>query len=223
MSDVLINQFGVDYHVLDDHERSENLEHHLNIAMGQDEVWVFAFGSLMWNPGFDFHKRNHAVLENYVRQFTIWTMIARGTPEHPGLGLCLEPNSGKDCKGFAYQLKHQSLRSDFDVLWEREMTSGVYQPIWLKLQLLNNSTGQVIKHVKALTFVVNQNHPHYAGVMPIDKMAIIMAKAKGKYGLNVDYLSNMIEEMASIGDANDVFDELLSKIHHINSEYQHTH
>jgi len=215
MSDVLLNQYGVDYHVLDDQDRRENLEYHFNIAMQQDEVWVFAFGSLMWNPGFDFHTRTQAVLDNYARQFTIWTMIARGTPENPGLGLCLEADTGKACKGYAYQLKHQSLRSDFDVLWEREMTSGVYQPVWLKLQLLNISTGQATKHVKALTFVVNQNHPHYAGAMAVDKMAIIMAKAKGKYGLNVDYLSHMIQEMSSIGDVNDAFNNLLSKIHRI--------
>ncbi len=164
-------------------------------------LWVFAFGSLMWNPCFEFDRREVAEFHGWERKFHIWTTLARGTPDRPGLGLCIE-QSELSCKGIVYRLLAKNEEADWQALWDREMVSGIYQAVWADVQL---ETG---KHVKALTFVVDKAHPQYAGGMAIPHMAEIIAGAEGKYGLCRDYLASTVEEMAKIN----VFDDYLTML-----------
>jgi len=164
-------------------------------------LWVFAFGSLMWNPGFDYDKSDVAVLSGWERKFHIWTTVARGTPERPGLGLCLERGPG-DCKGLVYQLRPENDDKDWQALWYREMTSGVYQAVWLDVETEKSGP------VTALTFVVDPIHRQYVGPLPAEIMAEIIAGASGRYGLCRDYLAGTVEEMAKLG----VFDLHLNQL-----------
>ena len=155
-------------------------------------LWVFAFGSLMWNPGFEFAESDIAILAGWERKFHIWTTVARGTPDRPGLGLCLEKGEG-DCKGIVYQLRPENEEKDWEALWYREMNSGIYKTCWADLETEN------FGRVKALVFVVNPEHRQYAGQLPVDVMAEIMAGACGRYGRCRDYLANTIDEMKKLG------------------------
>jgi len=170
-----------------------------------DDFWVFGFGSLMWNPCYSFDQQCHATLQGYERKFHIWTSIARGTPEHPGLGLCLEKTDG-ECQGIAYRLLPETLEQDMDALWFREMTTGIYRPTWLEAK---TPQGQAIR---VLTFVVDPNHRQYAGALPLETMATIIAGAEGRYGKNVDYLANTIEEMAKLDVHDPELDQLLALV-----------
>jgi len=138
-------------------------------------LWVFAFGSLMWNPCFDYDQREVAVLDGWERKFSIWTTLARGTPERPGLGLCIEEGKAS-CKGLVYRLLAENEDDDWQKLWDREMVSGIYRAIWADMTLENG------KAVTALTFVVDRSHRQYAGGMGISEMSEIIAGAAGKYG-----------------------------------------
>ncbi len=168
-------------------------------------LWVFAFGSLMWNPGFEHDISDSAVLPGWERKFHIWTTVARGTPERPGLGLCLE-KSDKDCKGLVYRLLPKNEDKDWDALWYREMNSGVYQSRWVDVDTENHGT------VTALTFVADIEHQQYAGPLPIDVMAEIMAGACGRYGRCRDYLAGTVEEMEKLGVIDLHLSELLQQI-----------
>lgn len=168
-------------------------------------MWVFAFGSLMWNPCYEFDRREIANFDGWERKFHIWTTLARGTPESPGLGLCIE-QSTTSCKGVAYQLLAENEEEDWLALWDREMVSGIYQAVWAELKL---ETGE---DVKALTFVVDNTHPQYAGGMSVPEMAKIIAGAEGKYGRCSDYLASTVEEMAKIDVADDYLDGLLAAV-----------
>ncbi len=168
-------------------------------------LWVFAFGSLMWNPGFKYLTSDAAVLLGWERKFHIWTTIARGTPERPGLGLCLEKGDG-DCKGVVYQLLPENEEADWEALWDREMNSGVYQTLWAELKTEKSGT------VTALVFVADPDHHQYVGPLPRETMADIMVGACGRYGRCRDYLAGTIEEMAKLGVVDAHFSELLELV-----------
>ena len=175
-----------------------------------EPMWVFGFGSLMWNPCFDYDIKTAAVLKGYDRKFHIWTTRARGTPDNPGLGLCLEDFAGA-CRGVAFRLVEDDVEAAWERLWEREMGSGIYRPVWVSLESEEHD------RIVALTFVVNREHPHYAGPMPSERMADIMAGAKGSYGLCRDYLAGTIEEMRKLDVADSDLEELLSRVDAIES------
>ena len=170
-----------------------------------EPMWVFGFGSLMWNPCFDYEIKTAAVLKGYDRKFHIWTTRARGTPDNPGLGLCLEDCAGA-CRGVAFRLVEGDVEAAWERLWEREMGSGIYRPVWVSLESEDHD------RIVALTFVVNREHPHYAGPMPSERMADIMAGAKGSYGLCRDYLAGTIEEMRKLDVSVSDLEELLSRV-----------
>lgn len=175
-------------------------------ARPKDEpMWVFAFGSLMWNPCFEHDVKAPALLRGYDRKFHIWTTRARGTPDNPGLGLCLEDCCGM-CRGIAYRLVEDDVEDAWERLWEREMGSGIYRPAWVSVET------ESYDRVVALTFIVNRDHPHYAGPMPSDRMATIMAGAKGSYGLCRDYLAGTIEEMRKLDVIDSDLEALLARV-----------
>src|SRR5215472_13597169 len=87
-------------------------------------VWIFAYGSLMWNPEMRFAERRLARVHGYHRSFCLYSPEYRGTRERPGLVLGLD--RGGSCRGIAYRLAAASLAEEIDRLWVREMTGGVY-------------------------------------------------------------------------------------------------
>jgi len=189
-------------------DRRAALRETLEASPYEDEFWVFGFGSLMWNPGVDVRARHGATLAGYRRKFNIWSTVGRGTPERPGLGLCLEPGAGA-CRGIAYRYRMENLAADLDYLWQREMGSGVYNPTWVTLALDDGAEHQ---ERTALTFVINPGHSGYAGAMPAEDMARHMSGACGRHGRCRDYLANTIEEMAKLGERDTLLDEVLRLI-----------
>lgn len=165
-------------------------------------LWVFAFGSLMWNPCFEYDRNEEATFYGWERKFHIWSTVSRGTKDRPGLGLCLEKGRGM-CKGLAYRLLPKNETTDWPIIWHREMNTGVYNAIWADLDL---HTGE---KVKALTFVVDPTHTQYAGEMQISLMAEIIIGASGTYGRCRDYLASTIEEMEKLGIVDAYLNELL--------------
>jgi len=146
---------------------------------GRDPIWIFGYGSLMWNPEFDFHVRRVATVHGYHRKFCLWSRINRGTPDKPGLVLTLE--RGGSCRGLAYRLTPETSRDQLSRLWTREMSMGSYRPRWLECRCGDET-------FEALAFVVNRRCTGYAGKLPIDTMVHTIATAHGKYGPCAEYL-----------------------------------
>ena len=151
-------------------------------------VWVFAYGSLIWDPRFAFVDRRRAVLPGHERRFSFWTMRSRGTPETPGLGLAIEPKLG-NCAAIAYRLDPASLDADLDALWHREMAAGVYVPLWHDVETPQGT-------VPALCFVANPAHPSYAGDLPVARMVAAIARASGSGGACRDYLASLVTALS---------------------------
>ena len=189
---------------LTEDERDSRLQTVLN-NRPDGPLWIFAFGSLMWNPCFDYDRCEDALFEGWERKFHIWATVSRGTMERPGLGLCLEKGDGA-CRGLAYRLLPENEDAEWPVIWNREMNTGVYNAIWADLTL---QSGEV---VKALTFVVDPTHIQYAGRMPIPVMSEVIAGAAGEYGRCRDYLASTVEGMAKLGVVDEYLNSLLTAV-----------
>ena len=144
------------YHFfLSSKEREASLKAAMSCCQPGEEVWVFAYGSLMWNPALEFAETQPCKVDGWRRSFCFWT------PELPGLMLALE--RGGACEGIAYRLAPDQVQSELAILWNREMLSGVYQAHWVPTKLRDGRT------VTAVTFVVDTAHCQYCGDLPIER------------------------------------------------------
>lgn len=161
---------------------AEALDHSLDEALagrGAGPLWIFAYGSLMWNPGLAFVAKRIGTVYGYHRNFCQWSRINRGTPERPGLVLTLE--RGGSCRGLAFRLTGSTSREELKKLWRREMSLGSYHPRWLDF----HAAGE---RLPVLAFIVNRACSGYAGKLPMEAMVQSIATARGKYGSSAEYL-----------------------------------
>ena len=156
------------------------------------EVWIFGYASLMWKPDVAYIDRRLGIVRGYRRRLNVWTVRARGTSEHPGLGFGLERNENGSCQGVVYCLDLQAREQDLAALWEREMTTGIYRPCWLTVE-----TGE--GNVEAITFVVDETHPQYADSLSQEQMATAIAGAHGEWGSCRDYFTRTMRELGKLG------------------------
>lgn len=195
---------GVRFQSLTDRRRSELLLKARQTAPNPRRIRVFGYGSLMWNPCFSPLTSVPAFLPAHERRFCILTTRARGTPEHPGLGLGLVPGP-RGCRGVAYELHPETAGVDLEALFEREMGTGVYQPRWLEAE----SAGE---QLPVLVFVVNPAHPQFVGDLDPGEMVKLIAGAEGNFGTCRDYLANTVKEMARLGVPEPAFESLLMRV-----------
>jgi cation transport protein ChaC len=144
--------------------------------------WVFAYGSLLWNPLFPFVDARPALVRGLHRQFCLWSLGSRGTVKAPGLVLGLD--RGGSCRGVAYRLPASCARAELALLWRREMVVDAYKPRWLRVRQLHPA-GQTLT---ALAFVVDRAHMQYAGRLATAHQAKVIATAQGVFGSSADYL-----------------------------------
>lgn len=160
------------------------------VALPRGDLWIFGYGSLMWDPGFPHVDWAPALLYGFHRALCIYSSRWRGTPERPGLVLGLEP--GGACRGIAYRITAADVPTVLEVLWEREMRRGVYHPRVLRARL-------PVRTARVLTFVANPRHPGYAGVLPTGQIAKLIANGHGDRGPNVEYLARTLGHLAELG------------------------
>lgn len=177
-------------HFLSREAREESRRLILAARPAGQPVWVFGYGSLIWNPAFHFVEQRPALLRGYHRRFCFWTPLGRGTPDCPGLMLALE--RGGQCQGVAFRIAEEAVESETDILWMREMLSGVYRPRWVRLQ-----SGAGV--FSAIVFVINRHHPLYAGRLPLETAADHIARAEGRMGPCRDYLRRTVEHLEALG------------------------
>lgn len=157
-----------------------------------DPVWVFGYGSLIWNPGFDVAERAIARLEGFSRSFCMWSIHHRGTPDDPGLVLALDQDETSACMGMAFQIGGDVAAGLAD-LRERELVSSAYREERHTLSLVDG------RHIEALTYVVDRDHDQYCGGLELERQAQIIAHAKGGRGPNHEYLTNTAHHLDELG------------------------
>lgn len=143
-------------------------------------VWLFAYGSLIWNPLFDPVARVPALLAHWQRRFCMLLLAGRGSPQRPGRMLSLD--AGGQCAGVALQLHERALEHELLLVWTREMVYGSYRPIWAPVDLADG------RKVHALVFVADPARPQYAQASDAQAIAPLIARAHGPLGRNIDYV-----------------------------------
>ena len=155
------------------------------------DVWVFGYGSLMWNPAINVIDSRKAHVRGYHRTFCLRVGVGRGTPEKPGLMLGID--RGGSCTGVAHRIAADAVEGELAILWLREMVSGAYEPRWL------NADIDGLKRTRVLAFVINRSHPRYEGSLQKDDAARRIAEAQGLLGTNREYLYRTVKHLAGLG------------------------
>jgi len=155
-----------------------------------DDVWVYGYGSLIWNPAFHFAEKRIAKLHGFHRRFVFWSTSGRGSPDCPGMMLALEP--GGCCTGVAYRIAPDVVDTELSSIFMRELMTGSYNPRWVKLETEQGPA-------RALTFTANRKHMNYAGRLPLDEVARNMTHAEGGLGTCREYLFNTTEHLLELG------------------------
>ena len=171
-----------------------NADHMLAQALqqwgGEEDLWVFGYGSLIWRPDFDFAERRAAHVHGWHRALKMWSTINRGTPQVPGLVFGML--SGGSCQGMVFRIPRNAGDEVMRKLWQREMPNAVYDPKWLACKTPQGT-------VKALAFTLSRQSPHHTGELAPDEYRRIFSEAQGIYGTTFDYVRATFDELQRLG------------------------
>ncbi|MBW4509141.1 MAG: gamma-glutamylcyclotransferase [Scytonematopsis contorta HA4267-MV1] len=190
-------------HILTEEELQASIFETLKQHQPNTEIWIFAYGSLIWNPIFKYVERRIGEIKGWQRKFCLLAPVGRGTRENPGLFLGLE--SGGSCQGIAYRIEKANMLDELSVIWRREMIVNTYIPRWVNV--INNQ-----EEFNAITFVINHNHRMYAGDLSDDAIVNKIATAKGELGSCADYLKQTVEGLTAAGLVDEELFELYNQV-----------
>jgi cation transport protein ChaC len=165
-------------------QRAASLDCTLSRRPGHSPVWIFGYGSLMWN-----------------RAFCMRLTAGRGTLHQPGRMLALK--AGGHTTGLAFRLPESKLREELELLWKREMVTDCYVPTWCELELDGG------EKVTALVFVMNPQHPLFEEDTSYQVIAPLIASASGPLGTNAQYLFALDNELKHHGMQDDCIGDLV--------------
>jgi cation transport protein ChaC len=166
-------------------------------------VWVFGYGSLMWNPDFKFTEKLTGQVSGYHRRLCLKSTVYRGTPDCHGLVFGLD--QGDSCQGMAFRIATEDLETELQTVWEREMFAETYIPTWVSVQTKEQS-------VSAITFVINPEHEHYVPDLALEDVAQRVVRAEGKCGSCLDYVQNTVKCLHQLGLRDPALEQLLTLI-----------
>lgn len=169
---------GIDWWTLEQIEAS--MQDMLSKRPAGQAVWVFAYGSLIWNPLFRSEESCLATLEGWRRSFCMRLLAGRGCTQNPGRMMSLTP--GGRTEGLAMRIDESSLEQELRLIWRREMVSGSYLPYWAPVQLKDG------RELQALIFSANPACPLHEEDDRIETVAPLIATAAGPLGRNEDYV-----------------------------------
>lgn len=169
-------------------------------------MWVFGYGSLIWDPGFPVAEAHVARLSGWHRSFCMRSIHHRGTPESPGLVLALDRAAGAHCDGLAFRVTPGAEAATLAALRERELVSSAYLEDRLSVALGRGD------RVEALTYVIDPDHVQYCGGLALEEQAAIIARAIGGRGANRDYLFATAAHLAELGIADADLEWLAARV-----------
>src|SRR5947208_10972642 len=164
---------------------------HFRAVLGPGDLWVFGYGSLMWSPCFPYREKRLARVHGYHRALCILSTRYRGTHRKPGLvmGLC----RGGSCWGMAFRVPARDVGHCLARLWQREMPRRVYAPQLIPAKVRG------ARRIRALAFVADPSHPAYVRELDLHGRARLVAQGIGKRGRSLDYISNTLDHMHTVG------------------------
>jgi cation transport protein ChaC len=154
------------------------------------DLWVFAYGSLMWDPGIHVVEIRVASLAGFHRRFCLKSQLGRGSAANPAVMAALD--RGGDCHGLALRIPAAHVERETDILWRREMLSGSYVPTFVPVETPQGGIEE------AVTFVINRECDRYVQ-LDLDETARLIATGRGVRGTCLEYLENLAERLDLLG------------------------
>ncbi len=158
-----------------------------------EDLWVFAYGSLMWRPGFDFLERHNARMIGAHRALCVYSFVHRGTPEKPGLVFGLD--RGGTCRGIVYRVAARKRAATIDYLRAREQVTLVYREavrsVWID--------EEPKLRVEALCYMVDRGHRQYAGRLTVAQQVHFVRQGHGRSGPNREYVLDAVKAIEALG------------------------
>lgn len=185
-----ILQSGRGVNVLSEAQLQESLSETLKHQKPESDVWIFAYGSLIWNPIFNFVEQRVGTIHGWHRRFCLWVPQGRGTPDNPGLVLGLD--RGGSCRGIAYRIAATDVPLELPLLWRREMVVGCYIPHWVRVF-------DGTQKLEAIAFVINRRHRAYTGNISEETTVNSIATASGELGSCAEYLMQTVNGLMTVG------------------------
>lgn len=171
----------------------------------QNTLWVFGYGSLIWNPGFPVAQQRIARASGWHRSFCMRSIHHRGTVDDPGLVLALDRAEAAFCDGVAFAVTPGAEETTIATLRERELVSSAYLETTLAVETDQGP-------ITALTYVIDPDHDQYCGGLPLETQAQIIAQAIGGRGPNRDYLWATTTHLADLGIADPDLEWLATRV-----------
>lgn len=195
--DVFSQQPGLDWVVdmLRTSEQRAKCGENTLLGRRNDHLWVYAYGSLMWDPAFEFRQVRRARIEGFSRRFILKDIYgARGTIDQPGLMAALD--IGSSCDGLIFQIEREKVATETEILWRREMAFPCYIPTFVTV----NSGDEKLE---ALTFVADHNADSMHPDLTHEEQVQFLATGRGFLGSSKEYLENITNHFAAL----DILDE----------------
>lgn len=161
------------------------------LSLPNGDLWVFGYGSLIWNPGFGHLSACTARIYGYHRALCVWSWVHRGTEARPGLVMGLD--DGGSCIGRAYLVAARNKEATADYLYRREMATPAYLAMLRPIRFADG------RRALALAFRVDKAHPQYAGKLSIETAVATVRGAAGRSGKNPDYVIDAVRHLDAMG------------------------
>lgn len=191
-----------------DSDREESRARTLADHQGGD-LWVFAYGSLMWDPAFHFTEVRRARVAGYKRRFVLkHTYGARGTPETPGLMAALDNGDCSQadcCEGLVFRIAAKDIARETEILWRREMVAHAYKSRFVTAEIGD-------RRIKALTFVANHASKVICPDLTREEQIRFVATGRGFLGTSKDYLSGIVRQFSALGVVDEDCSALLREV-----------
>lgn len=171
-----------------------------------DAFWLFAYGSLMWEPNFPFTEQRRALLRGYHRALCVYSWVYRGTEAAPGLVFGLE--QGGTVEGIAFHISSENAEAVFAQVYEREMVTAVYTPVWAPCDMTDGAR----ETVNALAFVADHDNEQYAGERSEPETVDLVLQGHGKAGACTDYVTNTVDHLRELGIHDDALERIMARL-----------
>lgn len=190
-----------------DHDEREANRQAVLAGRWSDDLWVFAYGSLIWNPAVYVEEYRYGDLPHWRRRFCMRLESARGSHAQPGLMAALD--HGGHCHGVVFRISAALLDQETRFMWNREMFAGAYCPKFFEVATPQGP-------VEALVFVMNHENHRYMPDLSDDETAQMIAVAEGSLGTNFEYLQSLIAHLDELG----IKDDDMKKLHTLTCSFR---
>lgn len=160
------------------------------------DLWVFAYGSLMWDPALRFAEVRRATLTNHARRLILLdSRGGRGTEEAPGLMAALDHGQacqGHACHGLAFRIAAEHVDCETEILWRREIVGPAYVADFVPANLDNES-------VEVLAFLADHEVEQIRADLTHEQQVRYIATGQGFFGSSRDYLASIVGQFNALG------------------------